>query len=293
MRLQLPLLALLLAGLCQLSLPAQSADNTVVVPPDAYSDYQRMVGDRDPLTIRDFSGPHSSREVVEMILLQQALPAAEVDLPVRFMPVGSSDAMIDALRSGRAVAAGTSFWLGELTPLHEDVRISTSIISRGQFEVGFYVHPDSVVLGDDSVSAMRQISTRDWQRGWRQLEDTGFEALVHWDAWPSQVAAVRSGEASFLIAPFQPNEHMMLELEDRQLAPVPGIKLGLQGSRHLAVSRHHANGAFFNSALQLGLLRLKEQGRTEQAYIDAGFLQPEVAGWYRIDVGGSHGDWQF
>lgn len=80
---------------------------------------------------------------------------------------------------------------------------------------------------------------------------------------------------------------------NRQLAPVPGIKLGLQGSRHLAVSRHHPNGAFFNSALQLGLLRLKEQDRTEQAYIDAGFLQPEVAGWYRIEVGRSHGDWQF
>ncbi len=292
MRLRLPLLALLLA-LIPLSASAQATENTVVVPPDAYTDYHNMLGGRDPLDIEAFSGPHASREVVEMILLRQALAAAEVDLPVQFRPVSSSDAMIRALRSGEAVAVGTSFWLGELTPLHEDIRISTSMISRGQFEVGFYVHPDSVVLGDENVSSLRQISTREWQQDWQRLEETGFEALVHWDAWPSQVAAVRSGEVSFLIAPFQPNEHMMLELDDRQLAPVPGIKLGLQGSRHLAVSRHHPNGAFFNSALQLGLLRLKEQGRTEQAYIDAGFLQPQVADWYRIDVGRSHGDWQF
>lgn len=281
--------------LCLLHLPvlAQANDYIVVVPSEAYGAYQRMVGDRDPVTINDFSGSHSSREVVEMILMQQALAAAEVVLPVRFMPVDSSDIMIQALRDGSAVAAGTSFWLGELTPLHEDVRISTSLISRGQYEVGFYVHPDSVVLGDESVSALRQISTRQWQQDWQRLEETGFEALIHWDAWPSQVAAVRSGEISFLIAPFQPNEHMMLELDDRQLAPVPGVKLGLQGSRHLAVSRHHPDGAFFNSALQLGLLRLKEEGRTEQAYIDAGFLHPQVADWYRIDVGSRHADWQF
>ncbi|TGG93226.1 hypothetical protein E4656_09195 [Natronospirillum operosum] len=283
-----------LALLCaQLGLANNEPRNTVVVPPDALADYERFLDGRDPLNIRDYSGRYSSREVVEMVLLQQALAAAEVTLPIEFVAVDSGSAMKDALRDGSAVAAGTSFWLGELTPLHEDVRISTSVISRGQFEVGFYVHPDSVVLEGQDVSSLRQISTRQWQQDWQRLTETGFDALVHWDAWPSQVESVRSGEISFLIAPFQSNEHMLLELDDRTLAPVPGIKLALQGSRHLAVSRQHANGAFFNSALQLGLLRLKEEGRTEQAYIDAGFLQPAVHDWYRIEVGNSHSDWQF
>ncbi|MEX1056687.1 MAG: hypothetical protein WED11_03050, partial [Natronospirillum sp.] len=123
-------------------------------------------------------------------------------------------------------------------------------------------------------------------------EETGFEALVHWDSWSSQVRAVRSGDISFLIAPFQSGDDMMLELDNRLLAPVPGVKVGLAGSRHMAVSRTHAEGRFFNAALQLGLLRLKEQGVVEQAYIDAGFIQPKVADWYRIRVAETHPDWQ-
>lgn len=280
-----------LVGLVSLSVLA-SAGNQVLVPSDRYDDYQRFVGDRDPLTITDFSGPGAGRAVVEMILIQQALAEAEVNLDIEFVPTDSSAEIMAALTEGRAIAAGNSYWLGELTPHFGSVYISTAVLSRGEFEVGFYVHPDAVVYGDEPVSTLRQISTRQWMEDWAQLEETGFEALVHWDSWQSQVADVRSGKISFLIAPFQQGEDMLLELDDRTLAPVPGIKLGLAGSRHMAVSREHPNGSLFNSALQLGLLRLKEQGVVEQAYVDAGFLKPAVDDWYRISIPDSNTDWR-
>ena len=280
-----------LLGLAGLSVLA-NASNQVLVPSDSYNDYLRLVGDRDPVTITDFSGPGTGRAVVEMILIHQALAEAEVNLDIEFVPADSSSEIMDALTEGRAIAAGNSYWLRELTPHFQSLHISTAVLSRGEFEVGFYVHPDAVVYGEDSVSTLRQISTRQWMEDWAKLEETGFEALVHWDSWPSQVADVRSGEISFLIAPFQQGEDMLLELDDRTLAPVPGIKLGLAGSRHMAVSREHPNGALFNSALQLGLLRLKEQGIVERAYIDAGFLQPAVDDWYRISISDNHSDWR-
>lgn len=269
---------------------AESA-NRILVPPDAHSDYQEFIGDRDPLEVTDFSGPGSSRRVAEMVLMQQAIAEAEVDIPIEFVPESSSEAIVEALSDGTALATGTTHWLSDLAPIYHSVRISTALLSRGDFDVGIYVHPDSIVDGD-SEATLRQISTREWQRDWQRLEEAGFEALVHWDAWESQVAAVREGEYSFLIAPFQGGEDMTLEIDGRRLAPVPGVKVGLAGSRHLAVSRSHDEGAFFNSALQLGLLRLKEQGVVEQAYIDVGFLQPQVDDWYRIEVSETFPEWR-
>lgn len=263
----------------------------VLVPPDAYEGYQRFLGDRDPLTITEFSGPGSSRQVVEMILMHQAMAAAEVSIPFEFVPEPDADAIMQALVDGTAVASGTSYWLAELTPKYQSLQISTALLGRGEFDVGLYVHPDAVA-GIGSSATLRQISTREWQADWARLEKTGFEALVHWNSWANQVAAVRSGEVSFLIAPFQSGDDMMLELDGKMLAPVPGIKLGLAGSRHMAVSRQHAEGAFFNSALQLGLLRLKERGVVNQAYIEVGFLQPQVADWYRIPVAEKFPDWE-
>lgn len=71
-------------------LPAAFADPvTVLVPPDVWKDYQTLVNGRDPLTITEFSGPGRRRDVVEVILLQQALerPMPSSNLSLRLKPI--------------------------------------------------------------------------------------------------------------------------------------------------------------------------------------------------------------
>ena len=46
---------------------------TAAVDEDIIADYQLFVGERDPLDIIHFSGPGARRDVVEIVLLQQAL----------------------------------------------------------------------------------------------------------------------------------------------------------------------------------------------------------------------------
>lgn len=283
---------LLTLGLtCALTLPlAFASNNTILVPPDVLHDYRTLVGERDPLTITDYSGPGSRRDVVELILLQQAIAAAGVQFDLTFVEEADYAATLNALTTGAALASGTSAWLSDLMPRHQDIYITTALIGRGEFEAGFYVHPDNLVAlqarGAQDVQTLTGISSRHWQADWHTLSGLQLDALLHSDTWPGMVEAVMNGAADFLLAPFQTSESMQLRVDQGVLVPIPDIKLGLVGSRHMAISRRHAEGPFFNSVVHLGLLRLKREGRVRQAYIDAGFLHPDVADWTLITVEG-------
>ncbi|WLD58000.1 hypothetical protein NFC81_14985 [Salinispirillum sp. LH 10-3-1] len=274
---------------------AAANNNTILVPPDVLRDYRILVGDRDPLTITDYSGPGSRRDVVELILMQQAIAAAGVHFDLTFVEEADYAATLNALSNGSALASGTSAWLNDLSPRHQDIYITTALIGRGEFEAGFYVHPDNLTAltasNTQDVQQLTGISSRHWQADWNTLSGLQLDALLHSDTWPGMVDAVMNGGADFLLAPFQTSEAMQLSVDSGVLVPIPGIKLGLVGSRHMAISRRHAEGPFFNSVVHLGLLRLKKSGTVRQAYIDAGFLHPDVEDWTLITVEGGGSAW--
>ncbi|MFY0663919.1 MAG: hypothetical protein JXQ97_04795 [Natronospirillum sp.] len=274
---------------------ASASDNTILVPPDVLRDYHTLIGDRDPLTITDYAGPGSRRDVVELVLLQQAIAAAGVHFDLTFVEEPDYAATLDALSNGTALASGTSAWLNDLTPLHQHLYITTALIGRGEFEAGFYVHPDNqsaLEVGQtQAIQQLTGISSRHWQADWNTLSELPLDALLHSDTWPGMVDAVMNGGADFLLAPFQTSESMRLTVDNGVLVPIPGIKLGLVGSRHMAISRRHVEGPFFNSVVHLGLLRLKKDGTVRKAYTDAGFLHPEVEDWALITVEGGGSAW--
>lgn len=282
--------------LCSISLSqAGESEHTLLVPSDVLADYHRWLGDRDPLTIENFSGPGARRDVVEVALVQQAIDASGASFDLRLEPEDRYDVILERLVDGTALATGTSAWLDDLMPRFRDIHITTALIGRGQFEAGFYVHPDNPVVqsvSDQSdLSALVGISSRAWQADWDTLSELDLHDLIHVDHWNDMVDAVVSHQADFLLAPFQATEGMVLSAGDAELVPIEGLKLGLVGSRHMAISRSHPDGGFFNSALQLGLLRLKEAGRVDQAYADAGFYHPEVEDWTLITVKGGASRW--
>lgn len=265
---------------------AAEAEPALLVPEDVMADYERLLNGRDPLALEDFSGTGSRRDVVEMILIQQALEAAEVNLDFRFEVENSYEDILQGLVAGQALATGTTAWLSDLMPRHADTRITTALIGQGEFVAGIYVRPDNEqalqVSQADDLKALTGISSRSWRADWVTLEALDLGGLIDAASWSDMVSAVLAGEADFLLAPFQPTPGMVLTVGEQELVPIPGVKLGLVGSRHLAVSRAHPEGSLFNSALQLGLLRLKEEGVVRQAYTDAGFYHPEVTDWTLI-----------
>ncbi|MCP4321002.1 MAG: hypothetical protein GY787_03950, partial [Alteromonadales bacterium] len=70
--------------------------------------------------------------------------------------------------------------------------------------------------------------------------------------------------------------------EGVHLVPVPDIKIGLQGTRHFAVSKRHPKGKEVIKALDAGIKLMKEQGIVDKAYSDSGFFNEKVKHWNKI-----------
>lgn len=280
----------LLKLICLLSLlpTAHAAPLTVLVPPDVWEDYQTLLNGRDPLAITDFSGPGSRRDVVEVILMQQALERSRADFELNFVTEADYAVTLKALTEGTAIASATSAWLSDLTERWQELYITTAVIERGQFEAGFYtpINNSQALAADTDVELrrLRAISSRNWAVDWETLNAFGPQSLTHADTWADMVEAVFAGRQDYLLAPFQQSEGMQLQLDAGTLVPIPGVKIGLTGTRHFAISRAHPEGSYFNSSLHLGLMRLKKAGIITQAYKDAGFINRRVEEWRAVTV---------
>lgn len=259
----------------------------VYIPPDVLADYQTFLNGRDPLTITDYSGEGARRDVVEVVLFQQALAYANDRWQIRFIEQPDYGAMLDGLETGDAIASVTSLWRKDLSPRWEKLYITTAVIERGQFEAGFYT-PISNLEAQRSrtnpqLKTLKGVSSRNWVIDWKTLESFGAN-VTHADTWGEMVQQVFSGDMDYLLAPFQATPDLSLTLDEGTLVPIPNVKIALLGTRHFAISRAHPLGWDFNTALHRGLMALKKEGTLEQAYMDCGFLNPQARDWREVTV---------
>lgn len=258
----------------------------VVVPPDVLADYRGWLADRDPLTMEGFAGSGARRDVVEVALLQRALVAGGEHRPIGFLPAASYERTLEELRSGNAVLLGTSAWRSDLAALGDAVAISRPLIPEGGSLAGLYVLPGNAqalaVRDAEAVRGLSVVSNPAWTADWTTLQALAPARLERTPTWAAMVRVVAAGGVDGLLAPFQSTDDLSLTAEGVRLVPIPGLAVRLAGSRHLAVSLRHADGAAVAAALDRGLARLEEDGTVARAYRDAGFANPRVADWTRI-----------
>lgn len=282
---------LMVAMIAATSAAAETIKVTVGAPADVLADYNTWLGGRDVKTLRDFSGEGSRRDVVELALVVQSIERADVDIEVTFKGMNTTTDILEAIRSGEVVAGATGLWKSELSTYWTDLYITTALVPRDSFEAGFYTSPDNFralnARNRDELFSLSAISSRQWTADWATLSSLPISNLYDTPEWGDMVDRVTNQEVDYLLAPFQPTEGMVLALEQGDLVPIPNLKIGLAGSRHLAVSRNNPNGKIFNAALHLGLLLLKEEGIVEKAYRDSGFYNSKVANWDLIKAEGA------
>ena len=110
---KLALCTALLAMFCCFTQPALALDKPTVrvcVPGDVLTDYKLFIGKRDPLLVRDFKGPASRRDVVEMVLIQQALALGGKQVELEFVIINSYARILEQLKSGHILMAMNSIW---------------------------------------------------------------------------------------------------------------------------------------------------------------------------------------
>ena len=275
------------------SLGAWATDQTITIltQQDVFNDYQRFIGQRDPLTLTQYTGPSSRRDVVELVLVQQALKAGGNNYPIKIVKVdNTSDSysrFIKEITSGSATIGGNSAWLIDLKQIADKVYISEPTIRQGEFEAGLYTTADnadarlSKTLAE--IQKLTAVVAESWKPDVATLESLKFANTLKTQSWDSMVGMLAKKRADVLLAPFQPTPDLSLEANGKKLVPILNVKVGLQGSRHFFVSKASPIGAEVAKSLDTGLAKLRERVLIEKAYRDSGFFNQATRNWNRLN----------
>lgn len=280
------LLGLGLAALCPGAALADSETRLpALIPDDVLLDYQRFLAGRDPVSISSYGGPLSRRDVVEAVLIQQALSVPARPLRLSLVPMPTSQRLQAELRLAQAVCSATTYWREDF-PDPDGLLFSDALMADGEFEAGFYTMPDNArALATRSLREVQRLHVlvnRNWRVDWLTLERLGMRHVQHVANWNLMPRMLQQGRADLLLAPFQPTPDLSLVVDGVRLVPIPGLKVGMRGTRHFLVSANHALGPQLREQLNAGLARLRQRGQVRRAYEQSGFFNARVADWRRL-----------
>lgn len=256
---------------------------SAAVDEDLILDYQLFVGKSDPLKISNFKGPGSRRAVIELILLQQALHLGGFDRKLVLRPENSYLRSLRLIQDGQVALSGTLIWKADLEGYEDSVLISPPLIPQDYFEVGIYTHStNEKALNATTLAELRQLSAASnihWKTDLTALNQLGIKKIHNTNAWMQMVRMVVAKRADITLAPFQPNPNMSLLAGSLELVPIPGVKVGLPGTRHWAISPKHPYTEAIEAALKRGIPILQANNTVRRAYEEAGFFHPTVKNW--------------
>ncbi len=266
-----------------LLLPLIAPDNTrhllkIGAPADVVKDFHLFLAQRPIADIHDFTHPYSRRDVVELTLFLQALLRLEPKVDYELTTVDSYAIGIEQLRAGKIAALATTVWKSDLTPYPKEIQFSEAIIANGESVVGVFTTQEKLQSLDchhlDDLRQLRFVSNRDWSADWKAIQALGVEHCADVKTWRQMVYMVSSGECDALLAPFHQDTNAEIELDDCRLVPIPGIKIGLNDSRHFAASKD-AHATIIVSNVFPQLKALVDNGQVEKALRECGFYVTE------------------
>ncbi|MEI5639467.1 MULTISPECIES: hypothetical protein [unclassified Pseudoalteromonas] len=251
----------------------------VFIRDDVLSDYQRFVGQRDVSTIRDFSHQAVRRDVVDMIIAQQALRLGGFKKRFTFRPGFVNFRDSNLLLTGQQLLYFDSFWRRDIADRENKVFVSDAVILAGQYYAGVYHAPhNSKVAKVKSLAQLQQlsaVSSPRWKTDWQTLQALELKKVHSESDWTAQARMVSKGWVDFMMMPLQPKNNNRFTLPNIELVANPHVVILLDDSRHFLVSRAHPDGKRAFTALQKGLQQLRQQGAITKAYQQAGLI-PDV-----------------
>lgn len=256
-----------------------------LIPDDVLRDYQRFLAGRDPAALGDYGGPQSRRDVVEVVLIHQALARQDRTLRLAMAPMPTSQRLQAELRIGHAACSATSYWREDF-PEPDGLLFSDPVLLDGEFEAGLYTTPTNrralAARQLRDVQQLRVLCNSTWRVDWHTLRALGIADLQHVASWNLMPRMLQQERADLLLAPFQPTPDLAMVVDGIRLVPVPGLKVAMRGTRHYLVSATHALGPRLCQQLNAGLAALRREGRLRRAYEQSGFFNAQVAGWTRL-----------
>jgi hypothetical protein len=260
----------------------------ITIETDIYNYAQEVIDQRDILTIQNFSGSNSQRDVVEFILIQQALALGGSNIEFSFTLGNYDSRNTKLLQSGLLLINFNSMWLSQLNEIKEDVYISDVIIKKGEYWAGLYTALDNEeALTTKNLADFQKrtvISNKHWYVDWKTLTQLKPKTLTHDEEWLSMAKLVSLKWVDIMLAPFTTSRPFTYQAEDYKVIAIEGVKIALNDSRHFAISKKHPYGKETFLALQKGLKILRERGTITKAFQQSGFFNPKVKSWHTLNA---------
>lgn len=248
----------------------------IYIRDDVYIDYQKFVTDREVSTIDNFSGKNIRRDVVDMIIAQQALKLGGFKHKFSYAPGKVNFRNTQMLQNGRLLISFDSYWQRDALPLENKVYISDAVIRNGEYIAGIYTSPSNFktlsVKKFQDLQGLTAVSTPKWRTDWQTLQQLPLKNLTREDSWLSMVRMVDIQWIDFILMPFNSTPDQSFIMDKVHLVPVKGIGVVLKDSRHFVISKAHPKGKEAYRAINKGLKILRKRGAIVKAYQQAGFF---------------------
>jgi len=270
--------ALALLTLLCLTKPLYASHHNVLIyiRDDVYIDYQQFVAGRDVSTIDNFSGKNIRRDVVDMIIAQQALKLGGFHYGYNYAPGKVNFRNTKMLQNGKLLISFDSYWLRDALPLAKKVYISDEVIRNGEYIAGIYTSPKNTktltINKLSDLEILTAVSTPRWKTDWHTLQQLPIKQLTREDSWLSMVRMVDIQWIDFILMPFNSTPDQSFTMEKVHLIPVKDIGVVLKDSRHFVISKMHPKGEEALIAINKGLKILRKRGAIVKAYTQAGFF---------------------
>ncbi|PAJ72282.1 hypothetical protein CJF42_22075 [Pseudoalteromonas sp. NBT06-2] len=255
---------------------AYADDILIYIRDDVYLDYLEFLDGRDVLDINHFSGKNIRRDVVDMIIAQQALKLGGFEHTFRYAPGKINFRNTKMLQLGKLLISFDSYWLSDAKALNDKAFISAPVIRHGEYIAGIYTSPlNSDVLAITDIEHLKQftsVSTPKWKTDWQTLKALPLKKLVREDEWLSMARMVHLQWIDFLLMPFNSTPDQSFSIDKITLIPVKNIGIELRDSRHFVISTQHPYGKKAFQAIEIGLKKLRHNNSIVKAYTEAGFF---------------------
>lgn len=276
------MLAAILLAAKSVYVQAQSTASIAVLP-DIHEDYRLFLGERRPEDVTYYGGNHARRDVIELILMQQALKLGGFSQPLGFVDEENYFRSIRNVIDGKTLTISGTIWYEDLAGQQDRLHISPPIVMNGQFIVGIYTSPrNQLALASKNLAQLTQlkvVTSSQWKPDLHTLQNLGFDKIMYTPNWVNMARMVNAGRVDIALSPFEMNKDKEIIVEGIHLIPIDGVKIAIQGSRHWPVSKSHPLGNEFYMALVKGVAQMRREGTIERAYRECGFFHPDLTEW--------------
>lgn len=248
--------------------PAEPINIAVGVGENRAPAIARLLKDRPTVCHEDdYFSDKWLRAVVEFSIVCRAIHLGGLDAvyEIKNYP-NSARAQAELLKGVVALTLGLP--RGDFSD-NENLYKSMAVLRVGAFVKGIYTRPDHVELlkarSLEELQKFTAVSNITWKHDWALLERMKMRDLFSTPRYQQMVKMVQLGRADFLLSPFPKTDELSQMTDGFKIVPVPGIKVVLPGSRHVAVSKKYRNAKRIFEALQVGLRIMHERGLVKKS----------------------------